>query len=126
MRDEIPRSAPASRACPFACLRSQSSVGRTACPNPGRTPDTSIDVNNERPIRYPRLMSKWLLLALLVPACAAEDSEVVEVGVVNPDLYPVEYPARVVVGEVVTITVVSYGDGCTAFDSTDVQATDAG
>jgi hypothetical protein len=71
-------------------------------------------------------MTRWLVLGLVVSACAGEGREVVEVGVVDPDTYPVQVPARVAVGEQATITVVSYGDGCTAFESTDVQQTETG
>jgi hypothetical protein len=69
---------------------------------------------------------RWFALGLLVSACAAEEGEVVEVGVVNPDAYPVQVPAQVAVGELATIMVISYGDDCTAFESTDVRLTETG
>lgn len=70
-------------------------------------------------------MTRCLLLALVIAGCADDEREVVEVGVVDPDSYPVQYPARVAVGEAAAIMVVSYGDDCTAFESTDVRQTDS-
>jgi hypothetical protein len=61
-------------------------------------------------------------VALLLAACAAEDS-VVELGVIEYHAEPtlVEAPSNGIVGQPVTVRVVTYGGGCEALERTDVE-----
>jgi hypothetical protein len=66
-------------------------------------------------------MRRVLITALVVSACAEEESkEVVEIGVVSPSDVRIELPSTARVGEHINVVLRTIGDGCTRHERTDI------